>query len=86
MATASFALSQIQTYSSPPKSQKPPAHIRGVERIWALAALPRGSRWCIPSLTTAALAVACFSLLWHPTYYIHQSTFWASHMVLILPL
>lgn len=66
-----------------------PSHIRDVERIWVLAALPqatnRFTRWVVPSLSTAALAVACFSPLWHPNYYIHQSTFWASHMVFILP-
>ena len=58
-------------------------------RMFAAAGLhPYKSRllkYGIPFLVNLILGVACFSPLWYPAYYVHQTEIWTAHLVLIIP-
>ena len=58
-------------------------------RIFVAAGLhPFQSRilkYGIPILVNLILGVACFSPLWYPAYYVHQTEIWTAHLVLIIP-
>jgi hypothetical protein len=58
-------------------------------RVFAVAGLhPYKSRllkYGIPLLVNLILGTACFSPLWYPKYYVHQTEIWTAHLVLIIP-
>ncbi len=58
-------------------------------RMFAAAGLHpfqnRFLKYAVPILVNLFLAVASFSPLWYPRYYVHQTEIWTAHLVLIIP-
>jgi hypothetical protein len=42
-------------------------------------------KYAIPIFVNAVLVTACFSPLWYPAYYIHQTEIWTAHLVILIP-
>jgi hypothetical protein len=58
-------------------------------RMFAIAGLHpfKNKFWkcAVPTLVNVILIIACFSPLWYPDYYIHQTEIWTAHLVILIP-